>query len=611
MSRQIGDALFSANFEVRKAEPLDSRTIVDAKADLTLLATWNKGDGNAYVYKGMPVAVVADATPANNGIYWLKDEDYTDIANWEKVGADSDALELVGAYVRDIVLGDWVASGDKFILEIPAATHLQSDDKYLVVNVFQTDTSNSNIITSYEIAANGDVTINTDETFAGYLMISNLGVPSQGRFLEAPTDGKNYGRKDGAWSEIFKFKEPSNVGLQDVDNMKAYLEELAEKNENVEPIHIVIKATSETLAASAYQGGAYFPEADAVVLAPFVAISGNAQGDWHYIDGKTGLIKTYSVGYGLTGPNGYFGAVYDPVNKKVIFVPYGESDNTSWVRVLIGNSGTISGVELMPEPYAHGATVVKYAYAYGCYSPVQKRIYFCPSSQATQANWHYYDCETETVVSYAHGATIVNGDYSGMVYSPTQNRIYFVPRLRADASTWHYIDCATGNVVEYTHGATAVDGAYYGGVYSPTQNRIYFVPSEQATQANWHYVDCNTGAVVAYAHGSTSTITAGSAYRGGALCPTTNRIVLSPQANSVATEWHYIDCNTGAVGTYPTGHSHVSSAYQGALYVPNLNAVIPYPDAEYAQGIVTIIGNTAKAEISTNTASNVMLASTL
>ena len=87
MARNIGTSLFSANFEPRIAASLDARSVVQYKADLTLLATWDKGDGNAYVYKGMLVVVTDDATAENNGVYRLIDNDYTQESNWEKLGS--------------------------------------------------------------------------------------------------------------------------------------------------------------------------------------------------------------------------------------------------------------------------------------------------------------------------------------------------------------------------------------------------------------------------------------------------------------------------------------------------------------------------------------------
>ena len=86
MARTTGDAIFSANFEPRKGEPLDARTAVEFKADLYLLATWDKGDGNAYINRKIPVVVWGD-TEENNGVYRMAvSDDYTDVDNWKRVG---------------------------------------------------------------------------------------------------------------------------------------------------------------------------------------------------------------------------------------------------------------------------------------------------------------------------------------------------------------------------------------------------------------------------------------------------------------------------------------------------------------------------------------------
>lgn len=80
MGRGIGDSIFPANFEPRKAAPFDARTVVSTKADLTALATWDTGDGNAYTYKGMLVSVINDGI--NNGVYRLNADDYSVASNW-------------------------------------------------------------------------------------------------------------------------------------------------------------------------------------------------------------------------------------------------------------------------------------------------------------------------------------------------------------------------------------------------------------------------------------------------------------------------------------------------------------------------------------------------
>lgn len=81
-----GLAPFSANFEPQIATPLDAREIVQYQSDLISTTVWQANDGIVYAYKGMKVVVTDDPTPANNGLYYLKDEDYTILSNWEKVG---------------------------------------------------------------------------------------------------------------------------------------------------------------------------------------------------------------------------------------------------------------------------------------------------------------------------------------------------------------------------------------------------------------------------------------------------------------------------------------------------------------------------------------------
>jgi hypothetical protein len=148
--------------------------------------------------------------------------------------------------------------------------------------------------------------------------------------------------------------------------------------------------------------------------------------------------------------------------------------------------------------YTHGLSTlpVHSAYQGGVYSPTQNRIYFVPSAQSEQAQWHYIDCTTGDVVAYTHGATAVINAYQGGSYSPTQNRIYFAPCGQADQTQWHYIDCTTGDVIAYTHGVTTEQYPYIGVSFSPTQNRIYFVPSNQSDHAQWHYLQEYTSAVI-------------------------------------------------------------------------------------------------------------------
>jgi len=89
MSRNVGDFIFPANFEVTKVEPLDGRQLVGTKADLTGTTTWNQS-GAVWLYDGAIVSVGQDPVPENNGIYFLASAStYTDINSWVKAGTGS------------------------------------------------------------------------------------------------------------------------------------------------------------------------------------------------------------------------------------------------------------------------------------------------------------------------------------------------------------------------------------------------------------------------------------------------------------------------------------------------------------------------------------------
>ena len=79
MSRQIGTLKISSNFEPRMGAPLDARSIVPLKADLTAANTFE------YSYVGMMVAVIEESK-----VYILKAKPTTTLANWSAVGDDQD-----------------------------------------------------------------------------------------------------------------------------------------------------------------------------------------------------------------------------------------------------------------------------------------------------------------------------------------------------------------------------------------------------------------------------------------------------------------------------------------------------------------------------------------
>jgi len=301
-----------------------------------------------------------------------------------------------------------------------------------------------------------------------------------------------------------------------------------------------------TAVANAYKGGVYSPTQNRIYFVPY-AQGAPANNNWHYVDCATGVVTAYA--HGLTNKavaNAYVGGVFSPIQNRIYFVPYAQSVDDYWHYIDCA-TGTATA-------YTHSLGAdkpVTGGYSGGVYSPTLDRIYFAPQAQgdsATYSKWHYIDCATSgpTITAYTHGATSVAGAYAGGgIYSPTQDRIYFTPSVQAAELNWHYIDSA-GTVVAYAHGLATppISGAYYGAVYSPSQNRIYFIPSTQGDQGTWHYLDCATGLVVPYTSGVT--VGAGAAYSGGTFNPSQNRIYFVPtaQANPTYTTWHYLQCTS-------------------------------------------------------------------
>ena len=354
-----------------------------------------------------------------------------------------------------------------------------------------------------------------------------------------------------------------------------------------------------TVTASSYIGAVYSPTQNRIYFVPSnqgAVHPGNPNTqNWHYIDCNTGTVGTY-LNPNISVSSAYFGGAYSPTQNRIYFAPAGQAlpnsvTTTNW-QYINCNDGTVG-------TYPNPNTAVTSAYRGAVYSPTQNRIYFVPASQATPYNgsngtqyWHYIDCNTGAVGTYLNPNNASTTAYSGGVYSPTQNRIYFVPSVQAESiyPLWHYIDCNTGNVGTYANPGTAVNSAYNGGVYSPLQNRIYFIPRLQSEPfpANpntkfWHYIDCNTGAVGTYLN--PNTIRA-SSYTGGVYSPTQNRIYFVPReqaepGNINTQNWHYIDCNTSTpiVGTYPNPNNSVTGAYIGGTYCPVQNRIYFTPYA--------------------------------
>lgn len=91
MGRSKGSANLSASLEVLAGAPLDARTVVALKTDLTAAATWD------YTYIGMPVFVREEGK-----LYILNGADNTVLSNWKEVGSDAEGINnVVEGYLND------------------------------------------------------------------------------------------------------------------------------------------------------------------------------------------------------------------------------------------------------------------------------------------------------------------------------------------------------------------------------------------------------------------------------------------------------------------------------------------------------------------------------
>ena len=91
MVRNRGIFNFSANLEVKKNAPLDSRVVVDTLIELTETSTWADSDNKVWLYDGIVVSV-----RENHGLYMLTNYDavtaptaYTNSNNWVAVDASA------------------------------------------------------------------------------------------------------------------------------------------------------------------------------------------------------------------------------------------------------------------------------------------------------------------------------------------------------------------------------------------------------------------------------------------------------------------------------------------------------------------------------------------
>lgn len=101
MARNRGIFNFSANLEVKKNAPLDSRVVVGTLLELTETSTWADSDNKVWLYDGIVVSVLE-----NHGLYMLTNYDavtaptaYTDSSNWVAVDASAAKTDITDSLI--------------------------------------------------------------------------------------------------------------------------------------------------------------------------------------------------------------------------------------------------------------------------------------------------------------------------------------------------------------------------------------------------------------------------------------------------------------------------------------------------------------------------------
>lgn len=176
MAIKFGTFNFSANLNVKKDAALDPRLVVESKADLTKLETWNDGDGKAWLYNGMVVAV-----PSENKLYMLTNFDmatapdaYQTESNWVAVDASAAKLNVINNLTSSSTTEPLAAAQGKELKSLVDAANANIESlKTTVSGVMHYKGS----VTSYDQLPVEDNTIgdvwNVDEPYNDNLEYSN------------------------------------------------------------------------------------------------------------------------------------------------------------------------------------------------------------------------------------------------------------------------------------------------------------------------------------------------------------------------------------------------------------------------------------------------------
>ena len=108
MARQKGSANLSASLEVLAGAPLDARTKVPLKTDLTTAANW------PYFYEGLKVYVTEEKK-----YYTLIGDDPTVLTNWQEDGTGSGSTGELGKDITAVIDVGGIETGTEFLEGTP------------------------------------------------------------------------------------------------------------------------------------------------------------------------------------------------------------------------------------------------------------------------------------------------------------------------------------------------------------------------------------------------------------------------------------------------------------------------------------------------------------
>lgn len=162
MARNKGTFTFAANFQVKAAEALDPRVVVENKAELINKETWPYDGETLYLYNGLIVAVSAD-----QALYMLIDKTKAlepDYSGWKQLDASAASIEIIDNLTSERtdaalsakqgkVLGDRVTSLESKITAIftfkgtkATVAELPNDDSQQVGDVWHVTENNGEYV---------------------------------------------------------------------------------------------------------------------------------------------------------------------------------------------------------------------------------------------------------------------------------------------------------------------------------------------------------------------------------------------------------------------------------------------------------------------------------